>query len=233
MAKSFFSGGVHTRVLYRNHITLLTKQFNRRNALFSKGLWQFQLWGLYCNFAGQGFYRETIYSLLGEGHEMPNGKARWRNRMQRPIERDVLKKSGNVIIGHHCPGRWTNKIALIFAIVFALWVAHALAQGPKQTDLKEFYQQNCARCHGPDGSAVSADGKKLHGQDFTDKDWQRNTGDKEMVKTILTGKFFGLAMPKFKDALTEQEARWIVTDIIRNSKKGQVIAPEVEDRTSK
>jgi mono/diheme cytochrome c family protein len=175
----------------------------------------------------------TCELALGEGREMPNGKAGWRNRMQRPIERDVLNRSGNVMIGYRCPGRWTGNITLIFAIVFALWVAPALAQGPKRTDLKEFYQQNCARCHGPDGSALSADGKKLKGQDFTDKDWQRNTGDEEMVETILKGKFFGLAMPKFKGALTEQEARRIVTDIIRNSKKGQVIAPEVEDRTRK
>jgi len=153
--------------------------------------------------------------------------------MQRPVERDVLNKSGNVIIGYRCPGRWTNNIALIFTMVFALWITHALAQGPKRMDLKEFYQQNCARCHGPDGSAVSTDGKKLKGQDFIDQDWQRNTGDEEMVKTILKGKFFGLAMPKFKGVLTEEEARWIVTDIIRNSKKGQVIAPEVEEQTSK
>ena len=146
--------------------------------------------------------------------------------MQRQTERNVLNKSGNVVIGNRCPGRWTNIIALIFAIVFALWITPALSQDPKQKDLKEFYQQNCARCHGPDGSAVSADGKKLRGQDFTDQDWQHNTGDEEMVKTILKGKFFGLAMPKFKHELTEEEAQWMATDIIRNSKKGQVIAPE-------
>jgi mono/diheme cytochrome c family protein len=153
--------------------------------------------------------------------------------MQRQIEREVLNKSGNVINGYRCTGRWTNNIALILAIVFALWVIPALAQGPEQKDLKEFYQQNCAGCHGPDGSAVSAEGKKLKGQDFTDQDWQRNTKDEEMVKAILKGKFFGLAMPKFKDVLTEEEARRMVTDIIRNSKKGQVIAPEAEGRTSK
>jgi hypothetical protein len=45
-------------VLYRNHITPLAKQFNRRNALFVKGLWQLRPGG------GQGCYRETIYSLL-------------------------------------------------------------------------------------------------------------------------------------------------------------------------
>jgi len=153
--------------------------------------------------------------------------------MQRPIERDVLKKFGNVVIGYRCPVRWTNIIALIFAIIFALWATPALSQDPKQKDLKGFYQQNCAGCHGPDGSAVSVDGKKLKGRDFTDQDWQRNTGDDEMVKTILKGKFFGLAMPKFKGELTEEEARWIVKNIIRSSKKGQIIAPEVEGRTIK
>jgi len=158
---------------------------------------------------------------------------KWRNKMQRQIERDVLNKSGVVTIGKGCPVRRTNTIALIFVIVFALWAASALAQGPERTDLREFFQQNCSRCHGPDGSAVSADGKKLKGQDFTDQEWQRNTEDEKMVKTILKGKFFGLAMPEFKGKLTEEEAHRIVTDIIRNSKKGQVIAPEAEDRTGK
>jgi mono/diheme cytochrome c family protein len=170
---------------------------------------------------------------MGDGREMPNDKERRRNRMQRPVKRGVMKKSGNVIIGYRCPGRWTNNIVLIFAIVFALWVTAALAQGPERTDLKKFYQQNCVKCHGLDGSAVSAEGKKLKGQDFTDQDWRRNTRDEEMVNTIMKGKFFGLAMPKFKGKLTEEEARWVVTDIIRNSKKGQVIAPEVEDQGSK
>ncbi len=145
--------------------------------------------------------------------------------MQRPIERDVLYKSESVIIGDHCPGRWTNIFALIFAIVFALWVAPALSQDSKQKDLKAFYQQNCVRCHGPDGSSVSAGGKQLSGRNFTNQDWQRKTGDDEMVDTILNGRFFGWAMPKFKDELTEEEARWMVKNIIRTSKKGQIIAP--------
>ncbi len=149
--------------------------------------------------------------------------------MKRSVERCVLNKSGNIIIGYCCPGRWPNLLALIFMIVFALWITNALAQDPKRKDLKEFYQQNCAECHGSDGSAINSEGKKLKGPSFLDKDWQRNTGDEEMVKTILKGKFFGLAMPKFKDALTEEEARWIVTNIIRNSKKGRIIAPEVEE----
>ncbi len=153
--------------------------------------------------------------------------------MKRPVNRPFLNKSGNLIIGCRCPERWTKNIALIFAIFFALLVTSALAQNPVRKNLKAFYQQNCVKCHGPDGSAVSADGKKLKGQDFTDQNWQHNTGDEAMVKTILKGKFFGLAMPKFKGLLTEEEARRMVTDIIRNCKKGQVIKPEVENDISK
>lgn len=146
--------------------------------------------------------------------------------MLRPINPGVLEKTGRMIIGHLCKDRWTKKIALMFGMGFALCIATAMAQGPTGKNLRKFYQQNCARCHGPDGSAVSADGKRLSGQDFTDQDWQHDARDDRMVKIILKGKFFGLAMPSFKEELTEEEARLMVTDIIRKSKKGHLIAPD-------
>jgi len=149
--------------------------------------------------------------------------------MQRPIKGDALKKPVHIIIEHLCTGRRTTNITLIFTMVFALCIAPVMAQDPTGKDLIKFYQQSCAKCHGPDGSAVSADGKSLSGQDFTDQDWQRDTSDDRMVKTILKGKFFGLAMPKFKDALTKEEALGMVTDIIRKSKKGQAIAPDAQN----
>lgn len=125
---------------------------------------------------------------------------------------------------------WTfmraRRLALPIAVLFAICGAPVLVLGTDGKDLRAFYQQNCVRCHGPDGSAVSAEGKKLSGQDFTDLNWQRRTGDEEMVETILKGKFFGWAMPSFKDSLTPDEAQKMVTDIIRKSKKGHVIAPD-------
>jgi len=164
---------------------------------------------------------------LGDRPKTSNSNEKWRSRMQQPVERDVLNKSENVVMGDGCPGRWTNMMALILAMVFTLWVPPVWSQDSNPKDLKAFYQQNCVRCHGPDGSAVSADGKQLRGQDFTDQEWRRATGDDDMVDTILNGKFFGLAMPKYKDALTKEEALWIVKNVIRKSKKGQIIAPEV------
>ncbi|PKN63029.1 MAG: hypothetical protein CVU57_21175 [Deltaproteobacteria bacterium HGW-Deltaproteobacteria-15] len=121
-----------------------------------------------------------------------------------------------------------RRLALPIALLFAICAPPVLAQGTAGKDLRVFYQQNCAGCHGPDGSAVSAEGKKLSGQDFTDLDWQRRTRDDKMVKTILKGKFFGWAMPSFKDTLTPAEAQQMVTDIIRKSKKGHVIAPDTK-----
>ena len=78
-------------MLYRNHITLLAKQFNRRNALFSRGLWQFGRGVLDCNLAGQGCYRETIYSLLGSMHDDfdDKGAHKWLYRLSNMLERDT------------------------------------------------------------------------------------------------------------------------------------------------
>jgi mono/diheme cytochrome c family protein len=147
-------------------------------------------------------------------------------KMKQPDDSRDMKEldgMGNELLGvsKHAWG-----IATLYALVFVFIIGFAFPQKSEAKDLKAFYQQNCARCHGPDGSAVSAEGKKLRGQNFTDPDWQLKTSDDEMVKTILKGKFFGMAMPSFKSALTKEEAQQMVTDIIRKSKKGQVIAPD-------
>jgi len=118
-----------------------------------------------------------------------------------------------------------GRVAAQVALLLAFCSAPAMADGK---DLRAFYMQNCAVCHGPDGSAVGAEGKRLKGRDFTNPEWQRNAQDDKMVKIILKGKFFGLAMPGFKEALTPEEAQQMVTEVIRKSKKGQPIAPEAK-----
>ena len=120
------------------------------------------------------------------------------------------------------------KTACIFLLPFLLivfWVSIAPAQDSGK-DLKAFYQENCSKCHGADGSGLDRDGEKLSGRDLTDSGWQKETKDKEMVETILGGKFFGWAMPGFEDKLSTEQAQKIVTNIIRKSKKGTPIAPE-------
>ena len=148
--------------------------------------------------------------------------------MQRPIEQCGIKQPDETGIEPSGLRRRVKSTALLSVLLLAVCMAPTLAQELVGKNLKMFYQQNCARCHGPDGSGVSAEGKKLSGQNLIDPDWQRNTQDDKMMKAIMKGKFFGLAMPGFKGTLTGNEAQRMVTDIIRKSKKGQVIAPGAE-----
>jgi mono/diheme cytochrome c family protein len=117
---------------------------------------------------------------------------------------------------------------LIIAMFFGLFVLSVQAEDAKIRDMKIFYQNHCVKCHGPDGSAMSEDGKKLKGEDFTDQRWQIDTSDEEMIKTIMNGKFFGLAMPAFKDKLSQEDIQLMVTEIIRKAAKGNIIAPQAE-----
>lgn len=120
------------------------------------------------------------------------------------------------------------KSACIFLLPFLLtvfWVSAAPAQDSGK-DLEAFYQENCSKCHGTDGSGLDRDGEKLSGRDLTDSEWQKETKDEEMVETILNGKFFGWAMPGFKDKLTRDQAGKMVTDIIRTAEKGKKIGSE-------
>jgi mono/diheme cytochrome c family protein len=148
--------------------------------------------------------------------------------MGRTIDTSSIKQPGTNGIKLHWMFVEVRRVAIQVALLLAFFITPVLAQGPAGKDLRAFYQQNCASCHGPDGSAVSAEGEKLSGQDFTDQGWQRRTRDDEMIKTILKGKFFGLAMPSFEDALTTEEVQQIVTEIIRKAKKGHMVAPDAK-----
>ena len=149
-------------------------------------------------------------------------------KMQRRIYSDIFKKAA-YILEYLCTWKGNALITLILVIGFFVCFARVSAQEPGTKDLRKFYLDNCANCHGADGSALNAEGKKLKGEDFTDQGWQKNTADKKMVKTIMKGIFFGMAMPGFKDSLTEEDAQRMVTDIIRKSKKGEVIYKDIDN----
>lgn len=142
-----------------------------------------------------------------------------RNSTKQPddtkIESTYLKRNRQILI-----------IASISVMFFAGCITAVSAQTLEKKDLRGFYQQQCARCHGADGSGLSPEGKKLSGLDLTNPEWQRNTKDNKMTKAILKGKFFGWAMPGFKESLTKEEAQRMVTEIIRKSKKGEAISPD-------
>ena len=104
------------------------------------------------------------------------------------------------------------------------------AQTPAKSvdELRTFFSQNCVKCHGPDGSAHSAEGKKLGGFDFTDTQKAAKETDADMEKTIRKGIFFGLVMPSFKDRLSEADRVLLVKEVLRKAEKGKAIAPKQE-----
>lgn len=98
-------------------------------------------------------------------------------------------------------------------------------------ELKAFFEQNCTRCHGPDGSAHAPDGKKLGGLDFTQTAMHfRALGSpasereiQTMARSIRKGLFFGLTMPGWKDQLSQEEATLMVREVLLKAEPGIAI----------
>jgi mono/diheme cytochrome c family protein len=137
--------------------------------------------------------------------------------------------------------RWTSFLRFSFAFTWlcALATVALAAQAPKAksvNELKAFFQQNCIRCHGLDGSARSPDGKKLGGLDFTQatQDFQTLSGPasereiRTMIRTIRKGIFFGLTMPAWRDQLSHEDATLMVREILLKAEAGKVIEPGPE-----
>lgn len=136
-----------------------------------------------------------------------------------------MKRSDVVAGGRRLVNLPGSVFLFLCALVMSGLVAPAFADAPAPQDLGLFYRQNCAGCHGVDGSARNATGDRLNGQDFTDAKWRKDTSDARMVKVILGGKFFGWAMPAYKNQLTKDEAQKLVAEVLRTAAKGVAIGP--------
>lgn len=112
-------------------------------------------------------------------------------------------------------------LALLAAVAAAAQEAPKPARTPEQ--LRAFYAENCVRCHGADGSGRDAQGRSLKGKDFTDARAMAREKDANLARVILKGLRMGMAMPAFKDRLSEEEARAMVVEVLRKAKAGQAI----------
>lgn len=86
------------------------------------------------------------------------------------------------------------------------------AQRLKKAD--ELFKQNCARCHGADGSGDTPLGHRYKTPDFTDADWwkKNNASNQELENIVSHGKD---DMPAFRKKLKRSEIKLLV-DRVRN-----------------
>lgn len=73
----------------------------------------------------------------------------------------------------------------------------------------DIYAAHCARCHGADGRAKTAKGRRVEATDFT-SDW--NKDEARGVRIITNGKG---EMPSFKKKLSAAEIRSVFNYVLR------------------
>jgi mono/diheme cytochrome c family protein len=74
----------------------------------------------------------------------------------------------------------------------------------------EIYAAHCAKCHGADGRARTAKGKRAGATDFTGSDW--NTVEARGIRIITNGKS---EMPSFKRKLNANEIKSVFNYVLR------------------
>jgi len=104
------------------------------------------------------------------------------------------------------------KALLLCAIVLSFSTLAAIARSgepdsknPRQSAAdrgRAVYANNCARCHGGDGTSQTTMGRMTEAPNLTDADWQRGRSASRMVASVSNGRG---EMPAFKRKLSRQE----------------------------
>ena len=103
-------------------------------------------------------------------------------------------------------------------ILFTAMVVAAVATA-SAADVKENWDKECAKCHGPDGAGKTKMGEKLKVEDYTSAGVQAKMKDEEMAKAIKEGVKDGekTKMKGFGD-LSDDEVKALVKHV-RSLKK--------------
>ena len=108
------------------------------------------------------------------------------------------------------------KVVISLAISFLI----ASSISVRAADAAANWSQNCASCHGKDGSGNTTMGKKLSVKDYRDAKVQAAFSDGEIAKTIKEGVKEGgkEKMKAFKDKLSDDDVKALVA-YVRSLKK--------------
>jgi cytochrome c553 len=100
------------------------------------------------------------------------------------------------------------------AILITVAACAAMVVSASAADVKENWDKNCAKCHGPDGKGDTKMGKKLEIKDFTDAKVQAALKDDAMLKAIKEGVKDGeKTRMKAVEGLSDEEMKALVTYI--------------------
>jgi cytochrome c553 len=98
------------------------------------------------------------------------------------------------------------------AMLITVAACAAMVVSASAADVKENWDKNCAKCHGPDGKGDTKMGKKLEIKDFTDTKVQAALKDDAMLKAIKEGVKDGdKTRMKAAEGLSDEEMKALVT----------------------
>ncbi len=90
----------------------------------------------------------------------------------------------------------------------------AIVVSASAADVKENWDKNCKKCHGPDGKGQTTMGKKLDIKDFTDAKVQASFKDEQLLKAIKEGVKDGdKTRMKPAEGLSEEEMKALVASV--------------------
>jgi cytochrome c6 len=116
--------------------------------------------------------------------------------------------------------------AIIYSCLASLLITFSLTTTPSanvvnatsQRSAKLLYRQQCSKCHGPDGRALTSKGKFSHARDLADAKWQDEVTDERIFNSIMNGRSVRGNMPSFGDRFSEAEINALVK-FVRDLKK--------------
>jgi mono/diheme cytochrome c family protein len=106
------------------------------------------------------------------------------------------------------------------AMLITIAACAAMLVSASAADVKETWDKECAKCHGPDGKGETKMGKKLDIKNFTDGKYQDSLKDDAMLKAIKDGVKDGdkTRMKGFGETLSNDEIKALVA-YVRKFKK--------------
>lgn len=98
------------------------------------------------------------------------------------------------------------KLARLMVILFAAFALSAATSAFAQDDIAALYKSKCQACHGADGKADTAAGKKLGTKDFHSPEVAK-LSDAELIEITKKGKE---KMPSYDGKLTDDQVKGLV-----------------------